>query len=73
MNALLNEASKKLGASPEKIKKAAESGNISEILKNLGNKQSEKISQILSDKSQTSKLLSSPQARELMKKLFGGK
>ena len=43
------------------------------LLKNLGEKESEKINRILSDKEATSKLLSTPKAKELLKKFLGDK
>lgn len=70
---MLNQASKKLGTDPDKLKDAASKGNVNNLLKNLDNKQADKISKILSDKNKTSELLSSPKAKELIKKFFGGK
>lgn len=70
---MLKEASKKLGTDPNNLKKAAANGKINNLLKNLGTKQAEKVSKILSDKNKTAELLSSPKAKELMKKFFGGK
>ena len=65
--------SKKLGTDPEKLKKAAQSGRAQETLKNLESKESQKLKQILSDKEATAKLLSTPKAQQLLKKLLGEK
>lgn len=52
------------------LKKAVNSGNINDFIdKRLTPEQSAKIKRVLSDKNAAEKLLQSPQARELMKKL----
>ncbi len=70
---MLNKASQKLGTDPENLKKAAESGNINDLLKNIGAKEAQKVEQILSNKEAASKLLSNPKAQQLLKKLLGEK
>ena len=57
----------------EKIKSAASSGKINDLLKNLGPKEAQKITNILSNKEATSKLLSTPKAQQLLKKFLGDK
>lgn len=47
--------------------------SVKKLFNNLSADQQKKIEQILSDKKQTEKILSSPQAKELMKKLMEGK
>ncbi len=73
LDEMLKKASKKLGADPKNIKEAVSNKNINSLLKNLGEKESEKINRILSDKEATSKLLSTPKAKELLKKFLGDK
>lgn len=52
------------------LKKAVNSGNVNDFIdKRLTLEQSAKIKKVLSDKNAAEKLLQSPQARELMKKL----
>ncbi len=70
---MLKKASKKLGTDPKNIKEAVSSKNINVLLKKLGEKESKKINQILSSKEATSKLLSTPKAKELLKKFLGDK
>ena len=70
---MLETASEKLGTNPEKLKEAVSKGNINEILGNLGNEKAKEISEILSDKNKASKILSSPKAKQLLQKFFGGK
>lgn len=47
--------------------------SVNKIFNNLSPEQQKKIEQILSDKNQTEKILSSPQAQALLKKLMGEK
>ena len=52
------------------LKKAVSSGSVDDFInKILSPEQSEKIKKVLSDKNATQKLLSTPQAKELLKKL----
>lgn len=56
------------------LKRAAQSGNIEDFIdKKLPHDASKKVMSILSDKTATEKLMSTPQARELMKKLMNNK
>lgn len=57
-----------------KMKAAAENGRLDDFVsKNLSPEAAKKLSSVLSSKEATEKLLSTPQARELMKKLNGEK
>lgn len=73
LDAMLEKASQKLGTDSEKLKSAASKGKISDLLKNLGNKEAQRVTNILSDKEATKKLLSTPKAQQLLKKLLGDK
>ena len=55
------------------LENAAKSGNADALVKNLSEKEKEKLNQILSDKSELARLLKSPQAQMLLKMLSGGK
>ena len=68
---LLKSVSDKLGKSPEELKKASETGNIENLLGNLRPNDAQKIQKILSDKNAANKILSTPQAQSLIKKLLG--
>ncbi|MFI3207235.1 MAG: tape measure protein [Clostridia bacterium] len=67
---LLKIAAKRMGTTPEALKKAAENGEMSNIVGN--GKESEMISKVLSDPQAAQKLLSTPQAQQLLK-MFGQK
>lgn len=69
---MLKKASQQLGTDSESLKKAASEGKLNELLKNLDSNQAENLSKILSDKTKTAQILSSPKAKQLFKKFFGG-
>lgn len=70
-NNSINNAAKKANINISQLKAAAESGNVDDFIdKNLSKEASQKLKAVLSDKLQTEKLLSTPQAKELLKKLM---
>lgn len=70
---LLDEASKKLGMSSEKILEAAKSGDIQSILSNLDKENADKIKSLLGDKSAVEKFMNSPQVQDFLKNFLGKK
>lgn len=66
---LLNKASKHLNASPEELKKAAQSGNMQKLISNMSPSQAAQLEKILSDENAAKKLLSTPQAQALLRGL----
>ncbi len=56
----------------EALEKATKSGDASSLVKNLSEKDKEKLNNILNNKEQLEKVLKSPQAQMLLK-MFGGK
>ena len=68
MENLLKLAASRLGTTPENLMQAAKNGEMSNIMGN--NPQSEQLSKVLSDPQAAKKLLSSPQAMQLLK-MFG--
>lgn len=74
MNRIFKQAHKKTGIDINKLKQAGEQGKLDEFVnKNLSAKATAQLKNVLSDKEACEKLLSSPQAKELMKKLTEGK
>ena len=69
VNELTAKAGKAIGASPEEIKAAAQSGDIEKIKSKLTPAQSEQLSRLLSDENAAKRLLSSPQAQAILKSL----
>ncbi|HCC35198.1 MAG TPA: hypothetical protein DEQ02_06005 [Ruminococcaceae bacterium] len=70
---ILRSASGKLGTDPDKLKDRLNRGDLGDLTKDLNPEAADKLQKILSDKEQTKKMLSSPQAQMLMKLLFEGK
>lgn len=71
LNEILKSLSQKLNTTPENLKSAVEQGNLQDITKTMDSSQAEKLNKVLSDPNMTQKLMSTPQAQELMKKLMG--
>ena len=66
---LLKKASESMGINQENLKNNEK--NVNSILSKLPQSQADKVKEILSDKEATKKLLSTPKAQELLKKLLG--
>lgn len=61
------------GEEKQNLQHAVDSGDLSSFLNKLSPAQSSQLQQILSDKAKTEQLLSTPQAKMLLKKLIGNK
>lgn len=70
---ILNSLSQRLGESPDRLKANMQNGDMSKMFNNMDKKQAEKVQSILNDREKTEKLLSTPQAQALLKKLMGDK
>lgn len=69
----LSQAAKKANIDINELKKAAEGGKMDDFInKNLSAQASSKLKEILNDKDATQKLLSTPQAKELLQKFMKG-
>lgn len=66
-------AAQKLGIDPSEAKKAAAGKDGKELLDRLSDSDRDKVSKVLSDPELTRKILSSPQAKNMLKNLFGDK
>ena len=73
MEKTLRDVAAQTGADPEKFKASMEKGDVEGILRGLKAEDAKKIQSVLSDKETTKRILSSPQAQELIQKLFGKK
>ena len=69
---LLKKTSEKMGTNKENLKNSPQN-QAANLLKNLDPQNAKKVEQILSDKAATEKLLSTPKAQQLLKKLLGEK
>ena len=71
MNSMIEMLSQRLNADKAQVKDALEKGKLDKVLMNMDQKQAQKVSAILSDPEQSKKVLSTPQAQALIKKLMG--
>ncbi len=61
------------GFSTDNIKNPQDRKNIEQMINGVSREDMQKINNVLSDKAAAEKLLNSNEAKELMKRLFGGK
>ena len=71
LQSLLAIASQKLNTTPEKLQKQLQDGTFDQALAGMPPKDAEKLKQALSNKATCEKILSSPQAQAIYKKLSG--
>lgn len=70
---LINEILKNTGSDNQTFKQSLKGGDVNEILGSLAPEDANKLKNLLSDREATKALLNSPQAKALLKALFGGK
>lgn len=70
LDELLKTVSEKLGADSEKLRSSAQKGDLAQTLQNMKPEDAQRLQKILSDKNATEKLLATPQAQALLKKLM---
>ena len=74
INSLLKQAQKNTNVDLNKLKQAGEQGKLNDFInQNLSPQASSQLKKVLNDKQATERLLSTPQAKELMKKFMEGK
>lgn len=71
INYLVKNASAKLGVSEKQLRSELEAGTFDRLLSTLPKNEASKLTATLSNPVTAQAVLSSPQAKELMKKLFG--
>ncbi len=71
LNQLLQLASKKMGTTPEELKKKLMNNNVQETLNGMNQHDAQKVQQVLNNPALAKKLLNAPQAQEMIKKLIG--
>lgn len=73
LNGLLQVVSQKLGIPPEQLRRELESGKFDNAMKNMSSADAQKFQQAIRNPQLVEKLMSAPQAKELYRKLSGGK
>ena len=71
LEALLRQAARQLDTDPEKLKNAAQSGQLDSLIGGMNAGDAAKFRQVLSDKDAANKLLSTPQAQKLLEIQLG--
>lgn len=69
LDALLKIAGKKLGTPPDELRKQIQSGKLDNALGSMSKQDSQKLSQALSNPVLAERILSTPQAQAIFKKL----
>ena len=69
MEKMIQLASSKLGVSPEKLKSTLESGNMEDMLGSMRKEDADKLKKLMNSPSARDKLLSSPEAAKIIKKM----
>lgn len=70
---LLNLLAQRLGKSPDEIMQYAKNGNLSALMQNMNPNDAAALQKVLNDQQAIQKLISSPQAQDLMRRLNGQK
>lgn len=73
LNGLLQVVGKKLGMSPEQLRRELESGKFDHALQNMSGSDAQKFQQAIRNPQIVEKLMSAPQAKALYEKLTRGK
>ncbi|MGN1132588.1 MAG: hypothetical protein ACI4RL_06740 [Ruminococcus sp.] len=71
INNLLNGLSERLNTSPEQLKANLEKGNLDSVVSKMSSGQAKRLQKILDNPEQSEKILNSPQAQAIIKKLMG--
>ena len=66
---LLQTVSQRLGTTPEALKQSAQNGNLAEMIGGMAPADAQNLQRVLNDQEAARKILNSPQAQELLKKL----
>lgn len=72
-NEILKNLSSKLNTTSENIQESAQENNIDNLLKNLNPQQAQKVKSILSNPQESQKILDSPAAQAIIRKMNGNK
>ena len=71
INNLLNGLSERLNTTPEQLRANLEKGNLDSVVSKMSSGQAKRLQKILDNPEQSEKILNSPQAQAISKKLMG--
>ncbi|MCH5325085.1 MAG: hypothetical protein J1E39_07710 [Eubacterium sp.] len=69
INSLLEAVSQKLGTTPDKLREALNSGDLSKAIGNMSEKDAQKLNSVLKNPELVKKVMNSKQAQEIRKSL----
>ncbi|MDD6175881.1 MAG: hypothetical protein PUC59_09010 [Firmicutes bacterium] len=70
LEAMIRSVASQLGTDPESIRSSVQGGSPDNLLKKLSPKDAAMLQQALSDKETTARILATPQAQEIIRKLM---
>ena len=70
LEAMIHSVASQLGTDPESIRSSVQGGSPDNLLKKLSPKDAAMLQQALSDKETTARILATPQAQEIIRKLM---
>ncbi len=73
LNSMIDSAAGNLGGNADALKNALNNGSLDDVLKSLKPEDAAKVQAVMSDKGMAQKILSSPQALQMISKFFEGK
>lgn len=73
LDALLKVVSTKINVPADVLKNQLEKGQFDEVLNNMNNEESNKFRQVMNNPKLAEKIMTTPQAQELYRKITGGK
>ena len=71
INNLLNGLSERLNTTPEQLRANLEKGSLDSVVSKMSSGQAKRLQKILDNPQQSEKILNSPQAQAIIKKLMG--
>ena len=71
INNLLNGLSERLNTTPQQLRANLEKGNLDSVVSKMSSGQAKRLQKILDNPEQSEKILNSPQAQAIIKKLMG--
>ncbi|BCI61404.1 hypothetical protein [Solibaculum mannosilyticum] len=69
LNELLNMASQKLNTNPQRLRQAAQNGELEKLFSSLSPQQQKRLTRLMNDRQAAEQALNSPQAQQLLRNL----
>ena len=73
LNDLIGSASRQIGTTPQRLKEQIDNGRLEEIVRSLPPQQEQRFRELLQDPEKAKRMMETPQAKLLLKRLFRSK